>query len=725
MKKTGILLINALWVSLVCAQPTTIRISTDETDLILKTAPSGQLCQSYLGEKLNNTVSLEELPANYVEKYGKRKWDVYPAAGWQDSFEPAFAIRHNDGNRTSVFRYVSHAVKNDNDNVTLTAIHLKDEVYPVEVTLFYQTFAKENIIKTWTEIKHQEKKPVTISRYASSMLYFESNRYFLTQFSGNWGGEAQMSTQELLFGKKVIDTQLGTRAAIQANPFFQVGFDQPASLNQGTVLLGTIGWTGNFQFTFEVDNLGALRVISGINPYASDYELKPDEVFLTPEFIFTLSSKGTSPATRNFHAWARNYQLKDGKDNRLTLLNNWEATFFDFDEQKLETLMKDAGYLGVDMFLLDAGWFGNKYAQVNDSQGLGDWETMHDRLPNGIPHLIKTARENGLKFGIWIEPEMVNPKSELFEKHPDWAITIPNRETYYERNQLVLDLANPEVQQFVFEVVDNLMKENPGLAYLKWDCNSPMTNVYSNYLKDKQNNLYIDYVRALYKVLNRIKEKYPDLRMMLCASGGGRCDWEALKYFTEFWTSDNTNPVDRLYIQWGFSQIMPVKAMAAHVTNQNEQASIKFRTDVAMMGKFGFDIDINRLSEKERLFCKQSVANYNRIKSTIWDGDMYHLVSPYDGNHVAVMQVNEAKEKAVLFAYDIFPVRNEKLLPVKLRGLDSNRPYKVEEINLMPDEKSNFTSNGKTFSGDYLMKIGLDVFTTKHMNSKIIEITEQ
>ncbi|MDR2804137.1 MAG: alpha-galactosidase, partial [Dysgonamonadaceae bacterium] len=674
-KKFLTFIFSVFFIPIAYSQSATIRISTNGTDLILKTAPSGQLCQSYLGEKLNAVTDLNQLSDNYVEKYGERKWDIYPASGWQDSFEPAFAIRHNDGNLTTVFRYASHEVKKIDNNVTQTVINLLDDVYPVEVKLFYQTFAKENIIKTWTEIKHQEKKPVTISRYASSMLYFESNKYFLTQFSGNWSGEAKISTQELLFGKKVIDSKLGTRAAIQAQPFFQIGFDQPASLNQGSIVMGTIGWTGNFQFTFEVDNLGALRIISGINPYASDYELKPDEVFLTPEFIFTLSNNGTDSASRNFHAWARNYQLKDGKSDRWTLLNNWEATFFDFDEKKLEELMQDAKFLGADMFLLDAGWFGNKYPQINDNQGLGDWEVYHDRLPNGVPHLVKTAKENGLKFGIWIEPEMVNPRSELFEKHPDWAMTIPNRETYYERNQLVLDMTNPQVQQFVFEVVDNLMKENPDLAYFKWDCNSPMTNIYSNYLKDKQNNLYIDYVRALYKVLDRIKEKYPHLQMMLCASGGGRCDFEALKYFTEFWTSDNTNPVDRLYIQWGFSQIMPVKAMAAHVTAQNSLASIKFRADVAMMCKFGFDIDLNHLTENERLFCKQSIVNYNRFKRTVLDGDMYHLVSPYDGNHVSVMYVDEAKDKAVFFAYDIFPVRNEKLLPVKLQGLDPAGQY--------------------------------------------------
>ncbi len=386
--------------------------------------------------------------------------------------------------------------------------------------------------------------------------------------------------------------------------------------------------------------------------------------------------------------------------------------------------MQDAKYLDVDMFLLDAGWFGNKYPQIDDTQGLGDWEVMHDRLPNGIPHLVKTAGENGLKFGIWIEPEMVNPKSELFEKHPEWAILLPNRTPYYERNQLALDMSNPQVQDFVFGVVDDLMKENPDLAYFKWDCNSPITNIYSPYLKEKQNQLYINHTLGVYNVLKRIKEKYPNLPMMLCASGGGRCDFEALKYFTEFWTSDNTDPVARLYIQWGFSQFIPVKALAAHITEQNHLASIKFRADVAMMCKFGFDIDLNQLTPDEKAFCKEAVKNYNRMKKTVLDGDMYHLVSPFESDHSAVMYVNEDKNKAYLYSYDIFPKREDKTVPVKLQGLIPDKKYRVKEINLMVGTESDLMANNQILSGDYLMKIGLETFSTKRMSSRIIEITE-
>jgi alpha-galactosidase len=406
-------------------------------------------------------------------------------------------------------------------------------------------------------------------------------------------------------------------------------------------------------------------------------------------------------------------------------LNNWEATGFNFDEQKLKELMKEAKTLGVDMFLLDDGWFANKYPRANDRAGLGDWEATRSKLPNGIPHLVQTANEAGVKFGIWIEPEMLNPKSELFEQHPDWAIRLPNRETYYYRNQLVLDLANPKVQDYVFGVVDKIMTENPGLAYFKWDCNSPITNIYSPYLKERQNQLYIDHARGVYNVFKRVKEKYPNLPMMLCSGGGARCDYETLKYFTEFWCSDNTDPVERLYIQWGFSQFFPSKAMAAHVTSWNKKTSIKFRTDVAMMCKLGFDISLKEMDEKELEYCRQAVANYNRLKDVILNGDFYRLVSPYETNHTAVLHVAKRQNKAILYAYDLNPRYGEKLLPVKMEGLDASKTYKVEEINLLPGSRSRLAGNGKSYTGDYLMKVGLHVFTTSQTSSRIVEITQQ
>ena len=438
------------------------RISTDKTDLVLQVGDNGRLYQTYFGEKLLNEADYQNLSwdvhAGSDGSISQRGWEVYSGSGNEDYFEPAIAITHNDGKNSTYLYYVSSTTQ-PVEGGTQTTINLRDDKYPVDVTLHYVAYPKENVIKTWSEIKHQEKKPIILSTYASTMLYFCNSSYYLTEFSSDWACEARMSNQQLQFGKKVIDTKLGSRAAMHTHPFFEVGLDQPVSEQKGQVLMGTLGWTGNFRFTFEVDNAGNLRVIPGINPYASNYELKKDEVFTTPEFIFTLSYNGTSEGSRNLHEWARNYSLKDGKGSRLTLLNNWENTGFDFNQEILANLMKEAKHLGVDMFLLDDGWFANKYPRKDDKAGLGDWEVTHDKLPGGVPALVKAAKEAGVKFGIWIEPEMVNPKSELFEKHPDWAIHDENRKIYYYRNQLVLDLSNPEVQDYVYGVVEKLMKE--------------------------------------------------------------------------------------------------------------------------------------------------------------------------------------------------------------------------------------------------------------------------
>ena len=710
------------------AEKKIIRISTTQTDLVLQVAENGRLYQSYLGEKLRHETDLAELSWDvHAASDGSvvpRGWEVYSGSGNEDFFEPAVAITHSDGNPSTWLYYVSSTQQPVEGGVQ-TDIVLRDNRYPVEVTLHYVAYAAEDVIKTWSEIRHQEKEPISLSAYASTMLYFNRQAYYLTEFSSDWAKEAQMSSQPLLPGKKILDTKLGSRAAMHMHPFFIIGLGRPVEEQQGEVLMGTLGWTGNFRFTFEVDNVGNLRVIPAINPYASVYTLRPGEVFTTPEFIFTLSRQGAGQGSRNLQAWARNYQLKEGKGDRMTLLNNWENTYFDFDQAKLEALMNEAQDLGVDMFLLDDGWFGNKHPRNSDYAGLGDWEVNREKLPGGIQALTEMAQKAGVKFGIWIEPEMVNPKSELFEKHPEWAIHYPNRDTYYYRNQLVLDLSNPDVQDYVYGVVDRLLTENPGIAYFKWDCNSPITNIYSPYLKDEQGRLYIDHVRGVYRVMKRVNAKYPDLPMMLCSGGGARCDYEALKYFTEFWCSDDTDPVERLYIQWGFSHFFPAKAMCAHVTSWNKEASVKFRTDVASMCKLGFDIGLKEMTPDELQYCREAVVNWKRLKPVILEGTQYRLVSPYDTHHMAVNYVDSARQKAVLFAYDIYPRYQEKLMAVKLQGLDPDRMYRVEEINLMPGAKSSLKAHGRVYSGDYLMKIGLDVFGFRPMQSRVIELTAQ
>lgn len=705
----------------------TVRVSTNNTDLVLKVSPKGRLYQVYFGDKLKNAADYDNLTWNtYAASDGAvstRGHEVYAGSGNEDYFEPAVAITHADGNMTTYLYYKGVETKAI-EGGTETIITLQDNKYPDTVKLHYAAYDKENVIKAWTEISHNEKNPVTLWRYSSTMLYFDASKYFLTSYHSDWAKEGQPETVQLTAGKKIIDTKLGTRAAMHTEPFFELGLNEPAKENEGNVVLGTIGWTGNFRFTFEVDNVGGLRVIPAINPYASDYKLRAGEIFTTPEFIFTTSSTGVGQASRNLHDWARRYQVNMGMGDRLSLLNNWENTGFDFDQKSLAELMKDAKDLGVDMFLLDDGWFANKYPRKDDHAGLGDWDVTHSKLPEGIPGLVRDAKAAGVKFGIWVEPEMVNPKSELFEKHPDWVIQQPNRETYYYRNQLVLDISNPKVQDYVFGVVDRIMTENPDVAYFKWDCNSPITNIYSPYHKANQGNTYIDHVRGVYNVMSRIKAKYPNLPMMLCSGGGGRMDYEALKYFTEFWCSDDTDPYERLYIQWSLSKFFPAKTMGSHVTNWNKKTSVKFRTDVCSSCKLGFDIDLKPLKgTDDYTFVQQAVKNWTRLKPVILDGDQYRLVSPYETDHSALNYVSKDKSHAVLFAYNLHPRYKEpRLLKVRMQGLDPQRQYTVEEINLMPGTQSTFDFNGKRFSGDYLMKVGLDVLTPDEGTSHVFEL---
>lgn len=697
-----------------------IIIETDHSALVFSVGNNHKLYQVYLGEKLKN-------PDDY--KLLSMQHEAYVPSGTDNLFEPAVKVLHNDGNPSLELNVTDDKTTRDGDQIT-TSILLKDPEYPFEVTLYFTAFQKEDLIKTWTEIKHQEKKPVVLTNYASAMLHWDADQYWLTQFHGDWAKEMRMEESQLTAGIKVIDSKLGTRADMYETPVFFLSKNQPSTETSGEVIAGTLGWTGSFQMLFEIDNSNSLRMISGINPFASEYYLKPNETFTTPEFLFTYSNHGKGQASRNFHSWARNYGVLDGNGNRLTLLNNWEATYFDFDEKKLTDLFDGAKELGVDLFLLDDGWFGNKYPRSNDRAGLGDWQETKTKLPHGLGYLVQQAEAKGIKFGIWIEPEMVNPKSELYEKHPDWILKLPNRPENYYRNQLVLDLTNPAVQDFVYNVVDEMMTKNPDIAFIKWDCNRMMTNIWSPYEKEHQSHVQIDYVRSFYNVMERLRAKYPKLPIMLCSGGGGRTDYGALKYFTEFWPSDNTDPVERIFIQWGYSYFFPSITLCDHVTSMGKQ-SLKFRTDVAMMGKLGYDIRVNEMTPDELTFSKQAVQNYERLKNVIWKGDLYRLISPYDEERAVLMYVSGDQSKSVLFSYALHPRAFNQFSPVRLQGLDASKNYKIEEINKMPEtgERARFRMpsaiDGKVFSGDYLMKVGLQLPNNNAETSAVLEITEE
>lgn len=702
------------------AETTTITVNTRNTSLIYKVDDAGKLRQVYFGPILD---------AESVENTQMTQVDAYPAFGTSYINEAALRVVHGDGN-TSTELYFDGVEQNRlGDDMTETVITLKDGYFPFTVKLFFRAYETNDIIEQWSEITHAEKKPVTLYNFASSHLFFNEPSYYLTQFCGEWAMEMNMVETQLSRGVKNIESKLGVRSDQHAHPCFYLSLGGKAQERAGRVIGGTLAWPGSYRLSFEVDHRENLHIVSGINPYASHYILAPKEIFKTPALLYTYSDSGVGVISRRFHRWAQKYGIYRGDKTRTTLLNNWEATYFDFNEEVLSGIIKDAADMGFELFLLDDGWFGNKYPRNSDNAGLGDWDCNKKKLPHGLGYLVEEAKKNGIKFGIWLEPEMVNPKSELYEKHPDWVIGQPHRQLDLSRNQLILDLSNPKVQDFVFGVIDKILSENPDIAYIKWDCNRFVTNSGSYFLSpEKQSHLWIGYVRGLFSVLERVRTKYKDVSMMCCSGGGGRIDYATLPYFDEFWISDNTDALDRIFIQWGITQFFPSMALASHVsvvpnhiTGRTEP--LKFRFDVAMSAKLGMDLQPKDMSPEDKTFSRNAIKDYYKIRPIVQFGDLYRLLSPYESRRTAMMYVAEDKSEAVLFAYLLKKTINGDTQPLILEGLDPARNYKVTELNKAPQGYSWFTPlEGKVFSGDYLMKYGLRFTMYNEYDSKVIYI---
>jgi len=668
-----------------------------------------------------------EIPDNPTDKPGQDVLNhAYTPSGTWNYVEPAIQVVHGDGNTSLELSYQQHFVENISENIIQTTIDLIDPIYQTGVQLFFKVYQKENVFEQWSVIKNGEEDSILLKKFASANLYFRNRDFYLTQFHGTWATEMQPETHRLTAGIKTLDTKLGTRAHMFGPPTFMLSFDGKATEESGKVLLANLAWSANFRFDFERDRFQNLRLIAGANNHASEYQLGQSEQLETPHFIYTYSENGLGKASRNMHHWARKYRIYNGQGDRMTLLNNWEATFFDFDENKLTSLFDSAKKIGVDLFLLDDGWFATKYARNNDTTGLGDWHVNTDKLPNGLEFLQDEAKKRNVKFGIWIEPEMVNPKSELYENHTDWVIRQPNRKEYYYRNQLVLDLSNPDVQNHVFDIFDSLFQQAPNIAYVKWDCNTIIYNAHSIYLEQQekaQSNLYIDYAKGLYKTLAKIRAKYPDVTVMLCSGGGSRVDYGALKYFDEIWLSDNTAPIDRVFMHWNYSHFYPANILAAHVTDWDKQTSIKFRIDVASMGKLGFDIMVDKLTICDQNFCRQAIQNYNGFKNVVLQGDCFRLQSPYEYPFACMQFVNQTKDHSVVFCYLIsnrFQI-DYSVEPVLLKGLDPNKKYQIRELNLYEGDSSPLNET-TIYSGDFLMKIGFNPQVSRERESVILEL---
>ena len=690
-----------------------IHIATAHSALELFVGDDGRLYQLAYGNATAQASVPKRAPSCEAE--------FHPQYGDGFICEPALQATHADGNTSTALTYVRHQTTALDAGVSLSRIELKDRFYPLFVTLCLKSYGQQDVIEQWTEIRHEETGAVTLYRFASSAPVMKAKEYWLTQFQGDYSREATLAEERLGLGLKILDSKIGVRASRFRIPSFLLALNAPAREEAGEVFGGSLAWSGSYQLAFELDWNNRLRALCGINPFASQYRLKPGRTFATPAMLWTWSDQGKGRVSRNFHRWARRYGIRDAAQPRPVLLNNWEATGFKFDEPTIVSLFDGAKEIGAETFLLDDGWFGNRHPRNDDKAGLGDWQVNSNKLPHGLSYLAAEAKRRGVNFGIWLEPEMVNPASDLFEQHPDWAIRQTHRELELSRNQLDLDLSCPEVREFAWKVIDSTLGPNPGISYVKWDANRYVTQPGSPYLPpEEQSHLLIDYNFALYDVMARMVQKYPRVTAMLCSGGSGRVDYGALKYFHAFWPSDNTDPRSRVFIQWGFSHFFPASTLCNHVTRMGKRP-MKFALDVAMSGALGVDMDIRKLSPGERKTLAAGIALYeNDLRELISQGDLYRLESPYDGPRAALDYVSPDRSRAVLFVYQLKAIGVDQ--PVKLRGLDPQRNYRLPEVNLPHDASCQFGKQGQLLAGAALMSDGLLPPAHKEFESSVIEL---
>ncbi|MBO4664772.1 MAG: alpha-galactosidase [Bacteroidaceae bacterium] len=699
-----------------------VEIHTPANSLVVDLWKDGEPKFVYYGSRLS-AQDLKSLPDPTRENWSHL--DLYPAYGANHTqSEVALAMTHADGNMSTSLLVQDYALTEVSDKApngkprkgTLLTITLKDPVYPTSVHLYYLAYKDVDMIECWSDIQNNEKKDVTLTQFYSTCMPIRRGNVWASHFHGSWAAEGQLTEERLNNGMLVIKNKDGVRNATSDRSEVMFSLDGKGQQNTGNVIGTAVMYSGNYRVAIDTDDSEYHYYFAGINPDNSSYRLRKGETFTTPHVAYTFSNEGLSGASRNFHRWGRNYQLRHGDKPRDILLNSWEGVYFDINQKGMDQMMADIASMGGELFVMDDGWFGDKYPRRNDTSSLGDWTVDRNKLPEGIEGLLRDAKKNKVKFGIWIEPEMANTTSELYEHHPDWIIKAPGREPILGRggSQVVLDLSNPKVQDFVFSIVDDLLTKYPDIAYIKWDANAPVMNHGSQYLTmANQSHLYIEYHRGLQKVCERIRAKYADVVIQACASGGGRATYGLLPYFDEFWVSDDTDALQRVYMQWGTSYFFPAIAMASHISaTPNHQTfrtiPLKYRCDVAMSGRLGMEIQPKNMTNEEKALCRKAIADYKSIRHIVQFGDLYRLHSPYDGDNVAsLMYVTEDKQEAVFYWYKLETFCNQHLPRIKMAGLDPDKLYTVHELNRIDNRP--LDCEGKTFTGAYLMSNGLEI----------------
>ncbi len=699
----------------------TFHLTNGRISYLMKVLPNGTLGQLYFGRAIRDREDFDHLlefasrPMSSCVFEGNPCFSLehcrqeYPSHGSTDFRRPAVELRQPNGSRITSFVYHSHTVtpgkpaleglpatycEQDSEAETLT-IRLQDELLNVSIYLNYTLFAGHPALARSARIVNEGGLELHLTHAMSLSLDLPDREYELLHFSGAWGRERHLKVRRLEQGVQSVESLRG-HSSHNHNPFVMLrrpGTDE----DQGEVLGFSLVYSGNFLAQAEVDTWDTTRITLGINPFGFDWKLEPGEGFQTPEAVAVYSHQGMGAMSRTFHTLYRSRLARgEWRDRpRPILINNWEATYFNFDEDKLVSIAQAAKRDGVELFVLDDGWFG---ARRSDRAGLGDWIANPELLPQGIPGLAERVEALGMKFGLWFEPEMVNRDSDLYRAHPDWLLQTPGRTPSHGRNQFVLDFSRPEVVDRVHAMMADILS-GAKVSYVKWDMNRSITEAYSTALPpDRQGEVFHRYILGVYDLYERLTSAFPHVLFESCASGGGRFDPGMLYYAPQAWTSDDSDAAERLKIQYGTSFCYPVVSMGAHVSavpnhQVNRATPLSTRANAAYFGTFGYELDLNRLTSEEREQVRAQIAFMKEHRDVIQFGDFYRLLSPFQGNYTAWMAVSPDRRTALVGWYKTLNEVNGPFRRLRLRGLDPALCYTVDGTS--------------AHYGDELMEVGL------------------
>lgn len=590
-----------------------------------------------------------------------------------------------DGDRAVELLYKSHKIEVEDSGVQHLAICLQESVHPIEVELHLRAYTEVDIFEQWLVIKNGLDQAIHLPRLDS--MYWQAKAQqpiFLEWYESDQRNTAGYPIREQLgMGIRRLESRDGNRHKHGPVPAFILGFGQQPSESEGACMISALEWTGSSRFSFEINSEQILETSIGVNQPGTP-TVEAGESVASPMAVLSFSGKGKGLASRQLHDWARHHFLQNGTRLRLVDNNSWEGCRLKVSEKAIIEMMEDSTELGIELYVLDDGWFGNgNEARVNTRSGLGDWEFNTKRFPNELDAVMKAAEELNIKFGIWFEPEMINENSKLYAKHPDWVMQYPDRSFAKQRTQMALDVANPDVQKFMFESVDRVLTKYPSIRFVKWDANSNINNGYSPYLgSEHQGDLQNAYMNGYLKVMEELTKRHPEVDFQACAAGGGRADLGAMRYSHTFWPSDDTDPLYRLGAQWNFSGFLPANTITSHITHKGKGYSTKFRFDVSMMSQLGMEVDTRKSQPEYLAASKLGIEAYKDVRSIVQLGDQYRHAHPFDSETPSMNYVSKDQKRSLQLSYQTGLISAPLEVSLPVSGLSPNRKYKISELNL-------------------------------------------